>query len=312
MDDTGRRKYSAPFVDEQVNHDVAFIEANSPDMGTDLAVLFHVFIRRRFEEPYKDWTDIPTTWFADKSKMNQRRVLASLHRLQSWGIIYLMDTEVARKYRRSVRAKYMYHHPAHLSVEEKVVETWQDVIISHLKWKDEKQKEYDLLESEEEKKALAEEVHQANVEVQKRAEELKGSPITKEDLNSLPKKVVEEPVMERPTPVRPSPKREVHTEDRVSPPREPIACPHAEELPVTPVEVVKEVPVQLTWEEVVKKGIQDKRDWLKIMEPMTPVVREMYQKLGDKKWVEMLDKAGCLKGYPVTDEDVTVLEGCEK
>ena len=88
-------EYEQPFINKEVLRDIEFLEANSPDIVTDMGILMHVIFKRIFRpanNPYYGWTDCAVTWFAESSKMGYRRIKASLDRLEEWGIIKGMST----------------------------------------------------------------------------------------------------------------------------------------------------------------------------------------------------------------------------
>ncbi len=75
------------YVDNRLTTDVEIIEANSPDVLTDLGVLMHVMVKRHWRGGGKGWTDVPVDWLASASHMGFKRVKESCDRLVEWGIL---------------------------------------------------------------------------------------------------------------------------------------------------------------------------------------------------------------------------------
>jgi len=107
-----KRRSNQPFVNRQMIEDVAFIEAYSPDVLVDLGMLMHLVSKRRWYEPYKGWTDVPSTWLAKNSRMGHRRIKASLDRLKAWGIIKGMSTNSQMRAHWSRKAP-LYRYDLH-------------------------------------------------------------------------------------------------------------------------------------------------------------------------------------------------------
>jgi hypothetical protein len=91
-------------VDMSVMEHVQVLTEESPDFSIDMAVLFWIITKRDWYGSYKDWCELPIRWFATQSHCRFERIVASIERLVSLGIIRQMsDTR-----RRHSVMKYMY------------------------------------------------------------------------------------------------------------------------------------------------------------------------------------------------------------
>lgn len=95
------------WVGPQVNQDVEFIEAHSPDVLVDLGLLMHVLAKRSWRGADYGLTGVPTNWLGKVSFMGHRRVRASLDRLVAYGILTLVSPPGEDKvHHRATRVKY--------------------------------------------------------------------------------------------------------------------------------------------------------------------------------------------------------------
>lgn len=116
------------YVDNRLTTDVEIIEANSSDVLTDLGVLMHVMVKRRWRNPGKGWTDVPVSWLARSSRMGYRRVKESCDRLVALGIL------IPGKYNGQPHQSHSYKYELRAVKEEvynKLVgeeEDWEEVV----------------------------------------------------------------------------------------------------------------------------------------------------------------------------------------